>query len=375
METREEQLATWADPTSHLQHTIRILDGTVSLLQQNPYKCTRITEKTANFDQLEEQVLDNSCEDSNNKTQSTSSWHFKVISLPRLRPGRLFLSVPKQTFQQIRDSWDLHPRTLEVFLSNNGVLCTSYLPNAGRASLVLKVANSRATGFDCVSVSFDLARRTTYVLYHHLQDEASVFATLLSAPARCIDYLFFVAALYRSHNQHIEAQRNTLDDAIKIIERQTGFGNPGLLSTGCRSELERPLVADDPKRTLRQLSYCQTDLAILGHAARCALDCGGWLLQAVDETSPEERPPSGRGGEPRRRASLYPPDQHFLTSLRAARSWIREDVEYTRRRAVTAVSQLQQIRGRVESQTSFVSFLFSTLPWFERNQTTHTFDD
>ncbi|KAJ5160604.1 uncharacterized protein N7482_007608 [Penicillium canariense] len=136
---------------------------------------------------------------------------------PRIRPGRLVLSIRNQIFQRIHESWNLHPRTIEIFLSNNGALSTFY--SSGRTLLVMKVANSCTTGFDCVSVSRAPSRRTTSVLYHHLFDEDAVFTTLLSTPERCINFHFFIAALYRSHHQHIEIYRNTIDD--KIAERAT----------------------------------------------------------------------------------------------------------------------------------------------------------
>ena len=224
METREEKLATWVDPSSNQQQSLRVLKGSLSLNPNDSEYRMRILEDRIRFDQVEDRLL-NIQGDSIGDANIPSLWHFKVISLPRVRPGRLILSVPKQVFQKIQDSWSLHPRTIEVFLSNNGVLTTFHSSSSGRTSIILKVANSRSTGFDCVSLTCDPSRRTTYVLYHHLQDESSVFATLLSTPERSIDIHFFVAALYRSHHQHIETYRNTIDDTVQGVERQTGFGN------------------------------------------------------------------------------------------------------------------------------------------------------
>ncbi|KAI5464434.1 hypothetical protein BGZ63DRAFT_377645 [Mariannaea sp. PMI_226] len=354
METREEKLASWAAPSMNPEQNIRFLKGSLSLNTGNSGNGVRTSEENINFDQIEDRLLNT---DSDNIDDDGGSipcqWHFKVISLPRLRPGRLVLSIPKQIFQKIQDKWNLHPRTIEIFLSNNGVLATSHCASSGRAALVLKVANSRSTGFDCVSVTCDPARRTTYVLYHHLNNEDSVFATLLSTPERCIDHLFFVAALYRSHHQSIETHRNTMDDTIQGIERQTGFGNPGRLDPGRRPSLDSYPALEDPKHTLQQLSYCQTDLAIIGHVARCCLDCGEWLLQAIDESLKSEQPPH-YGEKERNSSQLYQWDHQLSARLKAVRLMVREDVEYMRRRTVTLVSQLQQIRDRTESQTSFM---------------------
>jgi hypothetical protein len=208
-----------------------------------------------------------------------------------------------------------------------------------------------------VSLTCDPFRRTTYVLYHHLEDETSVFATLLSTPERCIDPHFFVEALYRSHHQHIEIHRNTIDDAILSIERRTGFGHPGKLSNVERHASPNEYsVGTDPKTIIQQLSYCQTDLAIIGHVARCSLDCGEWLVQVIDERLLSEQPPHYRrercnGSEKQQR------DQRSDDSLRAVRLMVRQDVEYIRKRTVMLLSQVQGMKDRAQSQTTFVSTL------------------
>lgn len=360
METREEKLATWADPSINRQQRVRILTGSASLTlsPNNSENRPRVSEDKIQFDQIENCLLNTHHDDVSDGSDDgdiQSPWQFKVVSLPRLRAGRLVLSIPKQVFQKIQDSWNLHPRTIEVFLSNNGVLTTFQSSSSGRASLILKVANSRSTGFDCVSVTCDPSRRTTYVLYHHLEDEDSVFATLLSAPERCVDPHFFVAALYRSHHQRIEAHRNTIDDTIQKIERQTGFGNPGRLTNpGRRPSLDEYPTLEDPKRTIQQLSYCQTDLAIIGHVARCCSDCGEWLVQAIDEKLLSAQP-AHHTGEQSNSSHHHRRDQHLWESLRAVRLMVRDDVEYTRRRTVTLLSQVQQMKDRAQSQTNFVS--------------------
>lgn len=354
METREEKLATWADPLIDRLQSVRVLKGSLPLNLNDLDKHVRISEDRILFDQIEDYLLNTNGDNISNDDDTPDLWHFKAISFPRLRPGRLALSIPKQVFQQIQDSWNLHPRTIEIFLSNNGVFTTFHSSSSERTALLLKVANSRSTGFDCVSVTCDPSRRTTYVLYHHLEDEAFVFATLLSTPERCIDLHFFVAALYRSHHQHIETHRNTIDDAIQGIERQTGFGNPGrLISSKRRASLDKYPIFTDPKSTMKQLSYCQTDLAIVGHVARCCLDCGEWLVRVIDERLLSEQPPQ-YGRERRNGSELHQLDQQSSESLAAVRLMIRQDVEYVRKRTVMLLSQVQQMRERAQSQTTFI---------------------
>lgn len=58
-------------------------------------------------------------------------WRFKAISFPRLKPGKLVISMPKQILHQIQTPWNLHPRTVEVFLTNNGVFTKYNSPANG----------------------------------------------------------------------------------------------------------------------------------------------------------------------------------------------------------------------------------------------------
>ena len=346
METREEKLARWADPSTDRLGCLRVLKGSIPL---NPSEIDqmRITDEEIKLEHIEDYIL------SPNENVNPDLWHVKAISLPRLRPGRLVLSIPKSVFQRIQDSWSLHPRTVEVFLSNNGVFTTFYCPTTKRTSLLLKVANSRSTGFDCASVTFDPCLRTTFVLYHHLQDEAAVFATLLTTPELLIEPCFFVAAVYRAHCQHLETHRNTIDDAIQGIERQTGFGNPGRLLRRRNSLDEYPLTTD-PKSIIQQLSYCQTDLAIIGHVARCCLDSGAWLVQVLDEALSSEQPLSYEQDK-HDGSELHHLAQKHLESLKATRLKVRQGVEYMRRRTAMLLSQVQQMKDRAQSQTNFVS--------------------
>lgn len=346
METREEKLATWADSSVDCPQSLRFLEGSIPLILNDPDDQVRFSQDQIELSQIGDHVLNAFNDDGPNL------WHFKVISFPQLQLGRLRLSIPKPVFQKIQDSWNLHPHTIEVFLSNNGVFTTFHCSRSGRTSFLLKVANSRSTGFDSISVACDPSRRTTYVLYHHLKDEDSVFATLLSTLERCIDPLFFVAALYRSHHQQIETYRNTIDDAILKIERQTGLGVPASLmgrrAMGRRASLDEVPLHFSAKRTIQQLGYCQSDVAIIKHVARCCLECGDWLVQVIDEKLRSEH-----GGDSS--ADHCQRDLQLSKSLRMVRLMNREDVEYMRRRSKMTLSQIQQIGERTQSQTNFVS--------------------
>lgn len=339
METREETLATWAQPADERLKDLRLLKGWLAPTSTDPNQQVRIENNKIDGCRINAVPLDTTRrstqdDDGSHRPLPPDQWHFQVLSFPRLREGRLHLSFPKELFQNIQDAWHLHSRTIEVFLANNGVLSPFVSSDGERTSILFKVANSRSTGFDCVSVTCDQARRTTYVLYHHLEDESSVFETLLAAPECCLDPHLFIAAVYRSHHQHIETHRNSIDDAVRDIERQTGFGNPGRL-TRRRPSLDRYPCASDSMTVLQQLSYCQTDLAIIANVARSYLSCGKWLLHSIDETESN--------------TTASPPE------LRAVRKLVRQEVEYSRRRTETLLSQVQAVKDRAQSQTNFVS--------------------
>lgn len=347
METREEKLATWTEKLGQGQ-CARTLTGLIPFKTQGRASSQFLSEGRLEFHEVDRFILNE-----DRSEVPIDLWHFKAISFPRARAGRLVLSVSKDIFRKIQDSWNLHPRTIEVFLANNGVFTSFSCPSSGRTSILLKVSNSRSTGFDCMSATFDSSNRTTYVLYHHLHQEDRVFASILSTPERCISPYFPAAVLYSAHHQQIEFQRNTLDTAVQNIERQTSYGNPGRIGgNGRRNSSDEYPDSFDPKAIIQQLSYCQTDVAILKNTARCSLSIGEWLIQAIDMpvmAASRYETQTLNGTEIRVR------EEDLVEQTRVTRLTLLEEVEYTRRRMVTLVSQVQQICERAQSQTTFVS--------------------
>lgn len=343
METRDERLATWLDDSIITKAaTCRLLRGSISPdSTNNQDEAINLSETIIPLSGLEDALLKHKGKSGAiDEDASSKPWTFIALSVPRLQPGRLALSIPRKIFNNIQSTWHLHPRTVEVFLTNNGVFTTFRCPNTGRLSFLLKVANSRSTGSDCLSMTYDQSERAIYVLYHHLYNEQAIFATLHATPQQCLDPQFFITALYRSHQQQIEAHRNSIDMAILSIERQTGYGKPNrIMDPGRRPNIDTELVLENPQSIIQQLSFCQTDLAIIRHVTKCCLDCGEWLIQNID-----------RGG--------YQADDDAREgpmSQKTARSLVRDEVEYTRRLSAMILSQVQQMSERAQSQTTFVS--------------------
>ena len=137
-----------------------------------------------------------------------------------------------------------------------------------------------------------------------------------------------------------------------------GLGNPGrLMGFGStrRASLDEYPVLEDIESTIQQLSYCQTDLAIIGHVARCCLDCGDRVVQAIDKSLFNKKPRQDEQQDDYSESDQR--SQQSLKALSSMRIMIRQDVEYIRSRTAMLLSQVQAIKERAQSQTSLVSAL------------------
>ncbi|KAF1815705.1 hypothetical protein P152DRAFT_455421 [Eremomyces bilateralis CBS 781.70] len=350
MASREEKLATFADPSIVSSHSLNIIEGWIDSQQRLQAQRGKIS-----FHNLP-RFLDGTSSPIVPQTHS-SRRRFRIISFPRLENGRLKLGFPQPTYHQIRQSWCLHDLTLEAFLNNNGIL--SSLETQDTTCILMKVAASRSTGFDTVSISHHRAANLTNVLYYSLENEDGVFDALLQHPERCLQPSFFAAVLYRCHQQRIERFRVILDDEIVGVERGSKFGGPGRLF-GHRYRHEEPVVEMQGDSMTKKLSYVQTELAVLGHLARSSLEMGGWLV----EMARQER----EGGLDTDASAVTEEKGEKELGMRMSENVRKtlDEAEYVRRRAATVVSQIQAVNDRVQSQTTFL--LNSSL----HNQTDYT---
>lgn len=262
---------------------------------------------------------------------------FRVLSIPRVNRSHFKIWLPQSSFEHIRGSWQLHNLTLESMIYNNGIFVNFCGPTS--ATILVKVANSKMTGLDAASISYDNQRRITHILYYGLTDEDSIFKMLENSPEHCQLPAFFVAVLFRSHQHQIERQRRSIDLAILETERKTGFGIAGMLENDRHSKDEQHSV--NYKQIIQRLSNCQTDLVILGHGARNCLQCGDWLIDMLEKN-----------------LKLSPDWQSATTSCTKEElqllQTVLQDVEYVRRRATAVISQMQMLKGRADSQTTLV---------------------
>jgi hypothetical protein len=161
--------------------------------------------------------------------QNKGHARFRVLSCPRIEVGFLRgkVELPEMPFEQIRNSWQPHGRTLQTFLHNPGHVqgCTT----VSNDCILIKVAQSRLVGFDAASVAYNPSKQLTSVLYYGLEDENGIFERLLKDRDRCLQPGSFAAVLYCHHQERIEGFREMVDNELVAIEAASKFGWVGRL--------------------------------------------------------------------------------------------------------------------------------------------------
>lgn len=268
---------------------------------------------------------------------------FRVLSISCFKGGRTKLFLPKESFERVRECWNLHDLTAEIFVNNNGLLTKFDMTTT--SCIMMKVAASQSIGMDGVSISQNRKDGITNVLYHRLKDEKSIFNVLQESPERCSQPSFHAAVLYRSHQQRVEVYRQQVNEEIARVEHLTKFGGPGrLFEQRYKHDMSDP-AALDSESAIKKLSYIQTELAVIGHVARSSLETGQWLLDLArqDRTSP----PQQNNNLPNQKSEQLAMQKNKTKTL--------NEIEYTTRCSKTLLSQLLTIKDRVDSQTNFVS--------------------
>jgi hypothetical protein len=290
--------------------------------------------------------------------EAASKGSFRVLSvtrpiLPKQQAGiGLHVGTSKCILQIIVERWQLHVCTLEAIVHNDGVF--TEFKSGTKRHLFVRVPNSVSIGYDFVFISHDCVSRTTDVFYHGLGDEASVFSTILRSPRRCLNPMFFIAVLYRFHQLQVERHRNIIDMTVLGCEKATGFGHPGRITEPDDVLREEFSQVVNYKSIVRRLSFCHSDLAIIGHVVRFSVDLGNWLAEITEQRNlcpgPDEKNSSRYCG--------YCKDCYAATlrcACRDSATEILQEVKYTLRRSITALSQIRQMSGRTQSQTTAVS--------------------
>jgi len=258
---------------------------------------------------------------------------FRVISFPRNTTNRYKISLTEEIFEQIMQEWNIHEFSAEAFAYNNGTFAA--LDSDQSLSIFVKVPNSKPIGFDSVSITHNRVNGITFVLFHGLEDETEVFSRLESQLEFCQHPFFFTTVLYSSHQQHLERYHLLVNNALLKTERETGFGGPGMLAGHFIPPKSK--VEVDYENSIKQLSFCQTEIAIIGQVGRFNLEHGNWLVDKLKS-------------------------KDWATETRdIINEKLLHEATFSRTKALSLVSQTQHLKDRVQSQTTLVSRTFTRL--------------
>lgn len=165
----------------------------------------------------------------------------------------------------------------------------------------MKVANCVNIGYDAISITHNLKRRTTRAFMHGvIDDEIQRLIHYLQAhneKALFEDPLLLPAQVLQGHRVKTEAHRVMVDDHLHRTEIQLGYAIPGVLDDKplqyYREEILRSETVEFEKIT-RRLHSCSTELGAITHAGNCGKELGKFLLQTAQELEKKRCKPASK---------------------------------------------------------------------------------
>ena len=198
---------------------------------------------------------------------------------------------------------------------------------------VIKVPYS-TIGLAAVSLSYHIPTSSTRAVYHGAELTSwGKLVDLVHRNQRLWDHPLLVPTLvFLIHHEKAESYRARVDHLIFQIENDTGYGVAGLLQG---PQVRARKLAFHTESILIRLQSCQTELAVLSHVLRFNEEFVGFLVQGVEDYGQIPR-----GGNRRKHDAL---GEALLQMLELPRS-----------QTTMAISQVQGLKERVQSQTSLV---------------------
>ncbi|KAK4182334.1 hypothetical protein QBC35DRAFT_510183 [Podospora australis] len=299
------------------------------------------------------------------------------------------LGMPREVWHSISETLGLHPSTEQAVLDNNGNFAVYPSKNlAGeleQIKLVMKVPNKVHVGFDALSLSHDSCSRTVSAMVHGMDehDWPDLLKQVTENPHLALLPTFLPSVLFAIHHLRVLQYRAFLDDKIFTTEIQTGYGIAGrapaeleLLeefqppprisptvtghsrdrATRSKSWMYRLKQRDQPQAAffphsyqpvphrdfetyLKRLHLFHPELACLSVVMRFCQEYGQFLVKLTTEQM--ERVSAADS----KMAMHYEEVLHLL-QLPCSQSF-------------TALSQLQSLKDRVQSQTTLIFSLIS----------------
>ncbi|KAH6655913.1 hypothetical protein BKA67DRAFT_562158 [Truncatella angustata] len=262
------------------------------------------------------------------------------------------INAKRESWEILSSQFELHDSTAEAFLDVNGAFgFYSYRSTDGtrsieRVKIIVKVANKMTIGYQALSLVFDFSKLTIKALIHGaLPAQWDSFINLLCDSLHlCHHPLLLPTVLFVSHRLEIDHYRKRIDDSILQMERETGFGVAGILTT----DQDRTFAQQSfsLESALVQLQSQQTELATLANVSRFSDRFSDFLFNSISRLN----------------QTLRTSDHHHILELEDE---IFHMLELPRSQAKSALSQIQSLKERVQSQTSLIFSLISS----EENRT------
>ncbi|KAK9414362.1 hypothetical protein SUNI508_11324 [Seiridium unicorne] len=280
------------------------------------------------------------------QTPSQGQVSLRILHIP-LGTTAERINMNRDTWKNVSSQFELHESTAEAFLDNNGAFgFYSYraaaIPHAvERIKLVIKVANKITIGYEALSVVFDLSNLTIRAVMHGAMPAQwdSFIRILDDCLHLCRHPLLLPTLIFVTHRRNIERYRKHIDAAIHQLERDTGFGVAGFLITAEDHIPAQHVFKLDS--ALIKLQSQQTELAILSSISRFSEKLADFLLITITKLD----------------QALRTSDHDSIVHLEDE---ILHMLELPHNQAQLALSQIQSLKERLQSQTDLIFNLISS---------------
>ncbi|KAK9778511.1 hypothetical protein SCAR479_04533 [Seiridium cardinale] len=279
------------------------------------------------------------------RTPSQGQVSLRILYIP-LGTTAESINMNRDTWTNVSSQFELHESTAEAFLDNNGAFgFYSYravaTPHAiKRIKLVVKVANKIAIGYEALSLVFDLSNLTIRAVMHGaMPAQWDSFIRILDDRLHlCRHPLLLPTLIFVTHRKSIECHRRYIDGAIHQLEQNIGFGVAGSFITADHIPAQQVFKLDS---ALVKLQSQQTELAILSSISRSSKKLADFLLNSITRLD----------------QALQTSDHGSIVNLEDE---ILHMLELPHNQARLALSQMQSLKERLQSQADLIFSLMSS---------------
>lgn len=199
---------------------------------------------------------------------------------------------------------------------------------------IMKAPNKKAIGYSAMTLSYHFPSQRIRIVYHGGERASweKLIDLVYSLPELLDHPLLLLALAFVAHEHRTRLYRDKIDDQLWQVERDTGYGVAGTL-TGPSSRLTKRQF--DIESALVRLQSCQTELASVSHVLRYNEDYGQFLVESIEKLD-----------------GIY--QANGQDELDLSYEKLIHLLELPRNQTHVALSQVQSLKERAQSQTSLV---------------------